>query len=288
MDAARHREPPTEGPPPFGTYAPGRRLAAVLRRTRGLPDGWIGRRLAYAWRRIGLSRLAEPVDAEALGARFRLYPADNVAEKRLLFTPQYFDAAEREVLVAAARAAGPGFVFIDIGANVGGYSLAVAAAAAPGSRIIAVEPQPDVFERLCDNIRLNPGCMVKAVGSAVTDLDGEVSLFIDRLNRGETGVRYLRAARPGEEAVTVPAKTLVTLLGDEAITHLDAIKLDVEGAEDIILEPFFGEAPETLWPRLIVIEDGRQSWQSDLLGLLLAKGYRRKAETKRNLIFVRG
>jgi FkbM family methyltransferase len=288
MDAARHREATPEGPPPFGTFAPSRRLAAVLRRTRALPDGWIGRRMAYAWRRIGLSRLAEPVDAEALGARFRLYPADNVAEKRLLFTPQYFDAAERAILVEAARSAGPRFVFADIGANVGGYALAVAAAAAPGSRIIAVEPQPDVFERLCDNIRLNPGCMVKAVGCAVADLDGEVSLFIDRLNRGETGVRYLRAARPGEEAVTVPARTLLSILTDERVSHLDAIKLDVEGAEDIILEPFFGDAPEALWPRLIVIEDGRASWQSDLLGLFEAKGYHRRATTKRNLIYARG
>jgi FkbM family methyltransferase len=287
MDAGQHREPMPDGSTPFGTYAPDRRLAAVLRRTRTLPDGWIGRRLAYAWRRIGLSRLVEPIDAEAFGVRFRLYPADNVAEKRLLFTPQYFDATERGVLAEAARAAGPRFVFVDIGANVGGYALAVAAAAAPGARIVAVEPQPDVFERLCDNIRLNPGCKVKAVGCAMADVEGEVRLFIDRLNRGETGVRYLRAARPDEEAVTVPAKTLLGLLGEEGLDHLDAVKLDVEGAEDIILEPFFGEAPEALWPHLIVIEDGRGSWQSDLLGLFEARGYRRRATTKRNLVYAR-
>lgn len=288
MSLARDHAVEPDGPPPFGTYAPSEKLARVLARTRALPDSWAGRRLAYAWRRLGLRRVTEPVDAEALGARFRLYPSDNVAEKRLLFTPQYFDAAERAVLAEAARRTGLGFVFLDIGANVGGYALSVAAAAGPGAIVVAVEPQPDVFERLCDNIRLNPGRMVKAVGCALGDLDGDVRLFIDRANRGETGVRYLRPAQPGEEAVTVPAKTLLTLLRDEGIGRLDAVKLDVEGAEDIILEPFFRDAPSALWPRLIVIEDGRASWQSDLLGLFEANGYVRQRATKRNLIYARG
>jgi FkbM family methyltransferase len=288
MSGEREREAAADGPAPFGTYAPSRRLARVLGRTRTLPDSWLGRRLAYAWRRLGLRRLAEPVDAEALGARFRLYPADNAAEKRLLFTPQYLEVAEHAALTAAARDAARGFVFIDIGANVGSYALAVAAAAGPGATVVAVEPQPDVFERLCDNIRLNPGCRVKAVGCALGDIDGEVRLFIDRANRGETGVRYLRPARPGEAAVTVPAKTLLRLLGDEGIGRLDAVMLDVEGAEDLILEPFFRDAPERLWPRLAIVKDGRASWQTDLAGLLEAKGYRRQATTRHNLIYARG
>jgi FkbM family methyltransferase len=272
--------------PPFGTYAPDARLARVLARTRALPDSWLGRRLAYAWRRIGLGRLQEPVDAESLGARFRLYPADNVAEKRLLFTPQFFDRAERAALAEAARAAGPGFVFIDIGANVGGYALAVAAMAGPGATVLAVEPQPTVFDRLCDNIRLNPGHPVKAVGCAVADVDGEVQLFIDRANRGETGVRYVRQGG-GAGGIAVPAKTLLTLLRDEGLRRIDAVKLDVEGAEDLILEPFFRTAPASLWPQLIVIEDGRRSWQIDLLALFESCGYRRRATTKRNLVYAR-
>jgi FkbM family methyltransferase len=149
-----------------------------------------------------------------------------------------------------------------------------------------VEPQPAVFERLCDNIRLNPGRAVKAVDCAVADLDGEVRLFVDSANRGETGVRYVRQGG-GEAGVPVPAKTLLSLLREEGLDRLDAVKLDVEGAEDLILEPFFTTAPQSLWPRMIVIEDGRRSWQVDLLTLFTRSGYRQKAATKRNFVYVR-
>jgi hypothetical protein len=74
----------------------------------------------------------------------RLYPDGNVCEKRVLFTPQYFDPLEREMLAGRLR---EGFRFIDIGANIGAYSLFVAAKAGPSARILAVEPQPEVFAR---------------------------------------------------------------------------------------------------------------------------------------------
>lgn len=62
----------------------------------------------------------------------------------------------------------------------------------------------------------------------------------------------------------------------------------MEGAEDLILEPFFREAPVSLHPRLLVIEDGTAQWQIDLVGLLEARGYRQIARTRLNLIFERG
>ena len=82
-----------------------------------------------------------PVDVVSLGARMRLYPHNNNAEKRLLFTPQYFDPRERAFL--AERLKGD-FVFLDVGASVGGYALAIAAIGGPRARILAVEPLPDL------------------------------------------------------------------------------------------------------------------------------------------------
>ena len=54
---------------------------------------------------------------------------------------------------------------------------------------------------------------------------------------------------------------------------MDAIKLDVEGAEDLILDPFFRDAPAALYPSLFLIEDGRDQWQIDLPKLLAENGY---------------
>lgn len=268
---------------PFGTFAPKAYLARIIGWTRAASDSFLGRKFAYALRRLGLRSLdGAPVDIEALGARMRLYPDGNVCEKRVLFTPQYFDAAEREMLAARLR---EGFTFIDVGANIGAYSLFVAARAGRGARILAVEPQPEIFARLAFNIAQNPFGTVKAVACALADKPGELTLFIDTVNRGESSVRILNSSTA--KAVKVPAMTLLALVQGEGYDRIDAIKLDVEGAEDIILEPFLRDAPEALWPGFIIIEDSRQRWQSDLVGLLGRNGYKLVAQTRLNLVFER-
>ena len=265
---------------PFGTFAPKAYLARIIARTRAASDSFLGRKVAYALRRLGLRSLdGAPVDIESLGAKMRLYPDGNVCEKRVLFTPQYFDAIERELLVSRLR---DGFTFIDIGANIGAYSLFVAARAA---RILAVEPQPEIFARLAFNIAQNPFGTVKAVACALADKPGELTLFIDPTNRGESSVRILNSS--AGTSVKVPAMTLLSLVEGEGYERIDAVKLDVEGAEDLILEPFLRDAPQALWPGFIIIEDSRQRWQTDLAGLLGRSGYRLVAQTRLNLVFER-
>lgn len=276
-------EPTLAEDQPFGAFAPRGLLARIIARTRNAPDSFFGRKVAYALRRLGRRSLAgKPVDIESLGARMRLYPDGNVCEKRVLFTPQYFDPLELELLAGQLR---EGFRFIDIGANIGAYSLFVAAKAGPSARILAVEPQPEVFARLAFNIAQNPFGTVKAVACALADKPGELTLFLDPANRGESSVRILRSSTGS--TVRVPATTLLALMQSEGYERLDAVKLDVEGAEDLILEPFLRDAPEELWPGFIVIEDSRERWQSDLMGLLDRSGYRLVAQTRLNLVFER-
>ena len=120
---------------------------------------------------------------------------------------------------------------------------------------------------------------------ALADKPGELTLFIDPTNRGESSVRILNSS--AGYSVKVPAMTLLSLVEGEGYERIDAIKLDVEGAEDLILEPFLRDAPQTLWPGFIIIEDSRQRWQSDLVGLLERNGYRLVAQTRLNLVFER-
>jgi FkbM family methyltransferase len=268
---------------PFGTYAPAGFAGWALERTRALSDGWASRRLAFLLRRLAVRKLnGAPVDVETLGARMRLYPYNNVCEKRILFTPQYFDPEERKILEARIS---DGFAFVDIGANVGAYSLFVAARAGGSARILAVEPQPEIFDRLTYNISQNPFGTVKAIACAVADKTGELTLFLDPRNKGESSVKIVGSVQAG--SVRVPAVTLVDLLGQESFSRVDAIKLDVEGAEDLILDPFFRDAPTSLYPSLIIVEDGTRQWQTDVPKMLREKGYREVARTRLNLIFER-
>jgi FkbM family methyltransferase len=272
----------THSPQPFGTYAPTGLVRWIVARTQRLPDeDWGARRLALILRRLAIRTLrGRPLDVERYGARMRLHPYNNNCEKKVAFTPQFFDPAERKLLAERLR---PDCVFIDVGANIGAYALFVAGLSGPGARILAVEPQPDIFDKLAYNIAQNPFGTVKAVACAVADKAGELTLFVDQRNSGESSLKVVGTNEGA--AIRVPAVPLLDLVRGESIDRIDAIKLDVEGAEDLILEPFLRTAPRALHPSLIILEDGTDLWQTDLPALVTGHGYRQLPRTRLNLIF---
>ncbi|THD42807.1 MAG: FkbM family methyltransferase [Bradyrhizobium sp.] len=271
--------------PPFGAYAPSGALALVVAATRKCSTGWLGKRVAFLLRGAAMRALrGRPVDIASLGARMRLYPYNNNAEKRLLFTPQYFDPRERALLAERLRG---DFVFLDVGASVGGYALAVAANAGPRARILAVEPLPALFERLAYNIGQSGFANVKAVCCALSDIDGEVTLFVNAHNQGESSVRIV-SAEALVERIQVRSKTLLTLAREEGYAQIDAIKLDIEGAEDLALDPFLSAAPRALWPRLIVMEFALLRVGAQLEQRLRRLGYREILRTGENVAYELG
>ena len=88
-------------------------------------------------------------------------------------------------------------------------------------------------------------------------------------------------------AVRVPSKTLLQALNEESVTSIDALKIDVEGAEDTILMPFFQDAPQSLWPRFLVIEDTSGLWRVDVFAELKARGYREAGRSRQNVMMER-
>jgi FkbM family methyltransferase len=266
----------------FGSHRPSPFVDRLMQSTRRQANSWTGRRVAYLLRRLALRRLHGPVDTQALGANLRLYPFSNICEKRILFTPQYFDPQEIELIRSRI---GEGFVFIDVGANIGAYALAVAAEAGPTAQVVAVEPQPEIFERLAYNIGQNPFGTIKAVACAIADHNGEVTLFLDNSNRGQSSVKIMSSDYTSSAIAKVPAKTLLALARDERLSRIDAAKLDVEGAEDLILEPFLRDAPRSLWPRLLLVGNVVERWHRDVRKTLTDQGYRLVLETRHNLGF---
>jgi FkbM family methyltransferase len=273
----------------FGALVPGSFDRAVIALTSRLPDNWLGLRLAIALRRLVTMRLAYPdgaLDVIRWDLRLRLHPRDNGCEKNLLFTPQMYEPAERAELAAEinrAKADASPFVFVDIGANVGLFSFFVAARAGRNARILAVEPDPENLSRLAFNIRINPGVPISIASVALADKAGKVALDVDRRDRG--GTRVVKSA--GRDAATVDAQTLLQLLHREGIDAIHAIKIDVEGAEDLVLAPFFRDAPKSMWPRLILLEDARSAWTTDLFSLLASLGYIVVSRTRLNVMLRR-
>jgi FkbM family methyltransferase len=273
---------------PFGTRAPGGLDRAVLAATRAMPDNWLGLRLAMVFRRVTMNRLGlGGLDTSLWGMRLRLYPRRNGCEKNALFTPQMFDVFERGVLADAidrCLAADGTFTFVDIGANVGLYSLFVAARAGDRARILAIEPQPGILERLRFNLAANPAVKIEVLPVALSDRDGAAELVLDANDSGGTHLDKHNATRGADgRVVSVPCKTLAAVLAEAGITAVDALKIDVEGAEDLVLAPFLRDAPRHRLPDLILIEDTRGLWQTDVFALLERRGYTAFARSKQNV-----
>lgn len=78
----------------------------------------------------------------------------------------------------------------------------------------------------------------------------------------------------GEGNITVKTDTLLNVLNANVIKKVSALKIDVEGAEDQILKPFFENAPKSLWPRMIVIERVfPEQWKWDCISFIETNGY---------------
>jgi FkbM family methyltransferase len=276
---------------PFGTRAPGALDRAVLAATRAMPNSWLGLRLAILFRRGITLRIGEgALDTELWGMRLRLYPRRNGCERNALFTPQMFDVVERDALAQAIDrrlAQGGRFTFVDIGANVGLYSLFVASRAGERARIVAFEPQPGILDRLRFNLAVNPAVKVELFPIALADREGAVDLLIDPDDSGGTRIDT-GAATTRAEFVSVPCRPLLTVLGEAGIAAIDALKIDVEGVEDLVLGPFLRDAPAGLLPGMVLIEDTRGYWRTNVFALLEARGYTAFARSRHNVALRRG
>jgi FkbM family methyltransferase len=274
---------------PYGSFAPGPFTRAVLAITRTLPVSWLGLRISMPLRRVAINALRErPVDIVTWNARVRLYPSHNGCEKSALFTPQMFDIIERHALAGAIDkriTAGGTFTFIDIGANVGLYSLYVASRSGARARILAIEPQPGIIERLRFNVTINPSANITVLPVAVADCDSKMTLVIDERDSGGTRLAKNAPTDHGVVATRVVCRPLAAILDEAGIFSIDALKIDIEGAEDLALAPFLRDVPTELLPRLVLIEDRPLDWSVDLYELMRSRGYAVVIHSRQNAIF---
>ncbi|MCH1543119.1 MAG: FkbM family methyltransferase [Alphaproteobacteria bacterium] len=239
----------------------------------------------FAFRRMARKHIGDCVDMELFGAKMRLYQKGNASEKRALFAPQFYDLEDR---LALAELAEDGAVFVDIGANIGLYSFSVARAFADfkGTRIISVEPHPEIHRRLNFNKSLNPDLPIQLLQGGIGAKEDEMQLLTGDGNLGQT--RILRENETDHpESITVPIVTLMALCENFDLQHIDGMKVDVEGFEEAVLLPFFENAPDALLPRLIVIEDNRKEWATDILAAAADRGYRLAKKTHMNFLLER-
>jgi FkbM family methyltransferase len=129
----------------------------------------------------------------------------------------------------------PGMVVVDVGANIGYYTLLAARAVGPEGAVVAFEPDPVNFKLLSRNVASNGlADRVALVQCAVADRNGTVTLFHDRDNFGAHSFAEKNLVRAG--SVEVSCSTLAEALGEQGLDYVDLLKVDVQGAEGLVFE----------------------------------------------------
>ena len=114
-------------------------------------------------------------------------------------------------------------VFVDVGANIGGYSIR----AAKYCKVYAIEPLPRNYKILKINEKLN-NVKINSFNIAAGNKNGKVKLYYTPGLYGHPSIKWNQ-----DYFVEVEMKPLDEIISEESI---DLIKIDVEGAEDLVLE----------------------------------------------------
>jgi FkbM family methyltransferase len=165
------------------------------------------------------------------GERLRL-PADF---RYTTLTAYLFRDRVEEELGILDQLIGSGANMLDIGANIGLYTLRGASIVGPTGRVVAIEPGSQVLEVLRGNLALNDFSQVRLLPVALSSEEGRAQLF--RVPLGDDPQAFSLLPQdgeiPSEEVVT---RTLDAVVAEEGLTRIDLIKMDVEGLEPQVLK----------------------------------------------------
>jgi len=174
----------------------------------------------------------------------------------------------------------PGSTVVDVGAHVGFFTQRFARAVGDAGQVLAMEPEPTNYTRLCRRIaRAGLGARVTACNVAAVEAPGDYFL---RLNPHHPGDHQLAS-----DGLKVVGRTVDELVATRTLPPVSVIKLDVQGAEARIL----AGAETTLQryrPALLVEVDdqrlrGQGSSAPELLDSLAARGYKPRHLTGRGI-----
>jgi FkbM family methyltransferase len=125
-----------------------------------------------------------------------------------------------------------GWTIVDCGAHIGWYTLICSRAVGPKGHVYAFEPVPETAQVLLQNVQINALSNVTVVRKAVQDRPGSVTLT---LSTSSSAVASIFGDGTGETR-TVEATSLDEYFGSLGMPRIDLVKIDVEGAERLVLE----------------------------------------------------
>lgn len=187
-----------------------------------------------------------------------------------IFTTGIYDLTVTETLL---RLISPGATVVDAGAHVGYMTILAAIAAGPGGKVVAFEPNPQLFTWLQQNVRRNSviGCLAEITlhQAALGESSGQALLEIPPPSRTNDGLARIGVGDPPDvQSIPVPVFALDDLLDNATV---QVLKLDVEGHEPYVLRGAAKALRERRIEQVVFEDHGIES--SETVQLLHRAGY---------------
>jgi len=184
------------------------------------------RSATWYWR--CLLRMATTVELPRWNVRM-FFPAQRKGFGKFIFAFREYYEPE---LAYLEKILSPGKVFIDVGANFGVYTLIASKLVGEAGKVFALEPTAESFAILQQNIALNQFSNVRGFQVALAQTRGKAWLYHGWDPVGNSlGMDSLG----GGKGEAVQIETLDNLFEENGVDRVDAIKIDVEGAEELVL-----------------------------------------------------
>ena len=217
-------------------------ISEIYTAAKGFPNGLLSAQALRRYRRTRLEKTirqrcqfcylgTDVVVGRVLGKYKMFLGAEDISLTPHLLLDGFW---ELWITQALARFIRPGMVAVDVGANVGYYTLLLADLVGERGKVWACEPNPTIFPLLAANVEVNGfAARTHTVNKAIADTEGqEVRLYIPKHHYG--GSSIIAPPEPDTAPTTVQTATLDSLLYTDV--PVDFIKIDVEGAERLVWE----------------------------------------------------
>ena len=230
--------------------------------------------LTHLERRFGVPGGQRPVMLPS-GTRLFCNLSDNL-QAELYYVRSY---ARRELSILREHLS-PGEVFLDVGAHVGLFAIELARQVGKSGTVLAFEPSPDTAAQLRRNVAINQLQDVVNVFETALGKEDEIRpLYGSPLRPSDAGMRSLFTS--GQHVADVPVRSLDSLVESGAlgpVKAIDAVKIDVEGAELLALEGM-KKTLSACAPRIVFVEtvpsllERTDSSEAQIVELMSGIGY---------------
>lgn len=124
---------------------------------------------------------------------------------------------------------------LDIGSNIGYYAMLESKKIGKSGNVWAIEPSPENFSTLVDNVKLQDNKNIQSFNFAIGDENGEIEFIISKKSNWSKIKQESDLIEAGDKIIKVPLKTLNLFSQENKLEKIDILRMDVEGYENKII-----------------------------------------------------